>query len=496
MAPRDIEQLGSDLYSQLQQGRISRRQFMQALAATGLGAVGVSVLAACGTPAPTAAPAAAPTAAPTAAPAAAATAAPAAAAERPLTPTFYQWIEDLHPAIKGTVNPQFPGINYQIAPTQGFDVARFIAEAKSGESTWDVYVGMTPFVEMGQLIASGAIEPWDPYIPKEVLDDMIPAIREECTVDGKLFCWPFLLDVIVEAQNNALIQAAGLPDVIPADWDEYLAAAKTVMDKGAAKYGCTFDAHGWRSLAPITHSISKECWYNLEGDKTGFPLYDFTSEPAIQALMIMKQMLDLSSANALQPGSSDGGVNQTPDEVAFAAELVAYYIKYQNAPLRFKAKWRDPAQFRMGALPKAKGGEGGTVFWDTGACLFKYGKNKEKCAEYLKTLTYEQQIWKDSIAGSSAGQPGQLPPYNSIYNDWKAAPPDWLLKETWVPLVRGGLDNAKAIPNHQFGLTQFQIGQPIWEKFLKGEETDAKKVMQECKDAVVAEIKKSGCCGI
>ena len=112
----------------------------------------------------------------------------------------------------------------------------------------------------------------------------------------------------------------------------------------------------------------------------------------------------------------------------------------------------------MGALPKAKGGEGGTVFWDTGACLFKYGKNKEKCAEYLKALTYEQQIWKDSIAGSSAGQPGQLPPYNSIYNDWKAAPPDWLLKETWVPLVRGGLDNAKAIPNHQFGLTQFQIG--------------------------------------
>ena len=180
--------------------------------------------------------------------------------------------------------------------------------------------------------------------------------------------WPFLLDVIVEAQNNALISAAGLPDKIPADWDEYLAAAKTVMDKGAAKYGCTFDSNGWRSLAPITHSISTKTYYNLEGDKTGFPLYDFTSDPAIQALMIMKQMLDLSSANALQPGSTDGGVNQTPDEIAFAAELVPYYIKYQNAPLRFAEKWKDPTQFRMGALPKAKGGEGGTVFWDTGAC--------------------------------------------------------------------------------------------------------------------------------
>ena len=64
MSSKDIEQAGANLYSQLQQGRISRRQFMQAMAATGLGAVGVSVLAACGTPAPTAAPAAAPTAAP------------------------------------------------------------------------------------------------------------------------------------------------------------------------------------------------------------------------------------------------------------------------------------------------------------------------------------------------------------------------------------------------------------------------------------------------
>jgi len=486
MASKDFEETSASLYWQLQQGRISRRQFMQGLTAAGLGAVGASVLAACGTPAPVAAPTAAPVA-PTTAP---------AAAGRPLTPTFYQWIEDLHPGIKSTVNPKFAGLNYQIAPTQGFDVARFIAEAKTGESTWDVYVGVTPFVEMGQLIASGAIEPWDPYLPQGLLDDLIPAIREECSVDGKLYVWPFLLDVIVEAQNNAILSAAGLPDKIPADWDEYLAGAKTVMDKGAAKYGCTFDAHGWRSLAPITHSISTQCYYNLEGDTTGFPLYDFTSEPALQALEIMKKMLELSSANALQPGSTDAGVNQTPDEVAFAAELVAYYIKYQNAPLRFAEKWKDPTQFRMGALPKAKGGEGGTAFWDTGASLFKYGKNKEKAAEYLKALTYEPQIWKDSIAGSSAGHPGQLPPYKSIYAGWEKDKPDWLAKEAWVLLVRGGLDNAKAIPNHQFGLTQFQIGQPIWEKYLKGEETDPKKVMQECKDAVVAEIKKAGCCGI
>jgi ABC-type glycerol-3-phosphate transport system substrate-binding protein len=484
MASEEQRRIESALLHEYQQGRISRRQFIQTMLSVGMGMAGVSVLAACGAPA----------AAPTSAPAAAATTAPAApaAAERPFTPSFYQWIEDLHPAIKTTVNPRFPDINYQIAPVEGYDVTRFMAEAKQGESTWDVYVGMTPFVEMSQFIQAGVIEPWDDYIPKEVIDDIIPSIREECTVDGKLYSWPFLLDVIISAQNNALVSKAGLPDKIPADWDEYLANAKTIVDSGAAPYGCTFDANGWRSLAPITHSFSTDCWYMLEGDKSGVALYDFTSAPALEAIQVMKKMLDLSSANALQPGATDGGVNQTPDEIAFSKESVAYYVKYQNAPLRFKNFWKDPAEFRMGALPKAKGGEGSTVFWTTGACLFKYGKNKEKAAEYMKSLTFEPQIWKDSISGTPSGQPGQLPPYVSVNQQLQKENPVWLQKETWVPLVFAQLAVAKAIPNHAFGLSQFQIGKPYWEKYLTGEEKDPKVAMQAAKDAVVAEMKKTG----
>jgi hypothetical protein len=51
---------------------------------------------------------------------------------------------------------------------------------------------------------------------------------------------------------------------------------------------------------------------------------------------------------------------------------------------------------------------------------------------------------------------------------------------------------AKAIPNHAFGLQQFILAQPVWEKYLKGESTDAMAVMQEAKDLVAAEVKKAG----
>jgi multiple sugar transport system substrate-binding protein len=57
-------------------------------------------------------------------------------------------------------------------------------------------VGQTPFVEMTAMIEADVIEPWDNYIPKDVLDDLIPSIRDECTINGKLYGWPFLFDVV------------------------------------------------------------------------------------------------------------------------------------------------------------------------------------------------------------------------------------------------------------------------------------------------------------
>ncbi len=464
------QSIESQLLAQFQRGQISRRAFIQRMMMAGLGLAGMSVLGIENVLAQDST---------------------EAASTRPLTPTIYQWMIDLHPGIPD-INAAFGDVNQQIAPVAGFDTSRFVAEAKNQMSTWDLYLGATPFVDMAALVKTGAIEPWDPYIPKDVLDDIIPAVREESTFEGKLYHWPFLLDIIVQAYNKAITDAAGLPDTAPADWDEYLANSKTVLDKNAARYGCTFDAHGWRSLVPITHSFSTDVWYTLEGDPNPGQLFDFTNPAVVDALKVMKQMLDLSSANALQPGATDGGVNQTPDEVAFGAQQVAYYIKYQNAPLRFASTWEDPSTLRLGALPKAKGGAGGTVFWNTGAVLFKYGQNKQKAADYMVKLTRDAKIWQDSIAGTAQAHPGQLPPYQSIYDGWAKDKPDWLTAQPWVSVVGAQLASAKAIPNHAFGLQQFIIGQPLWEKFLSGEEADPVVALQAAKDAVVAEIKKTG----
>lgn len=446
------------LTEKLRRGQISRRGFMTRMLTGSLSLAGFNVLMD-----------------------GAALAGPSAQ-DRPLTPTFYNWIEDLHGSGIAGVNSRFEGINYQIAPVEGFGVQRFVAEARNQESTWDIYVGQTPFVEMVQLIESETMEPWGPYMPQEVVDDIIPSIREESTYKGDMYHWPVFLDIIMMGWHAGIVEAAGLPDTAPETWSEYLERAQQVVDSGAAPFGATFDAHGWRSLAPFTHSLSTEV-YDDEGR------FLFTSEPAIEALLLMQKIMNLSHPDILLSGASDGGVNGTPDEVAFAAERVGYYIKYQNAPVRMAANWPDPSQVRLGPLPKFEGGEGSTVFWSTGAALFKHGSNKEEAAEYMTELTYDMQLWQNSIEGTEAGRPYHLPPYSSIYADWNASPPDWLPDA--VTLVRNQLEVAKAIPNHLFGLQQFIVGQPVWETFLTGEETDPMVAMQNSWDAVTAEIERS-----
>jgi ABC-type glycerol-3-phosphate transport system substrate-binding protein len=404
---------------------------------------------------------------------------------RALTPTFYQWIYGLYPDIPAKINKDYAKrskLDAKIAPVQGFGIDRFVAEAKKKKSTWDVYVGMTPFVEMGALIESGTIEPWDPYISKSVVNDLIPSILAEAKYQGKIWSFPFLLDIIIQAWNGELVEKAGLDaNKAPKTWDEFIANAKKVVSSKAAPYGAVFDAHGWRSLAPIAHTFNTNV-YTKDG------LFDFTSEASVNALEIMKRIMEVAPKNILEEGKVDGGVNTTPDEEAFAARQAAYYIKYQNAPTRFAGTWPDPSVLHIAGLPKNPGGAGGTVFWNTGAALFKYGQNKKQAADYMSFLTHDVRIWKHALGKDVRGASGQLSPYKSDWAKWTKSRPSWIAD--WAFTVRNELATSKAIRTHKFGLTQFVIGKPAWEEYLRGNESDPKKALAKARDLVLAEVKK------
>jgi multiple sugar transport system substrate-binding protein len=395
--------------------------------------------------------------------------------------TSYDWQAALHPGLT-TYNEEFSATiptRAEIAPSANFSADIFLSEAADKKSTWDVYTGVTPFLEMVQLISADVIEPWDPYVPEGVLDDLFPPVRDEGSYDGKFYVWPWLLDIIVDGWNADIVSRAGLdPDAAPVTWDELIANAKKVMESGAAPFGVTFDYHAWRSLIPISHSISLDVYEPETG------LFMWNGDVAVQALEIMKELMPLANPDVLNPGATDGGVNQTPDEQAFASQQVAYYIKYQNAHLRFASTWPDPSQIRFGALPKTEDGAGGTVFWTTGSVLLKYGENKEEAGQYLNGLIRDQRIWENSVKGNLPENPavGQLPVLQSLWAEYEEQKPDWLAD--WAFAIKNSLPSAQAIKPTILSIQQFDLAAPFYLAYLRGEESDAKTALDKAMDAV------------
>jgi ABC-type glycerol-3-phosphate transport system substrate-binding protein len=448
-------------------GRISRREAIRRATALGISA---PVIAALGN--------------------AAHIASVAASEEGTLSVTFYEWILNNLPIIS-QVNEDFNGtfpLDAEVAPTQGFGIERFVQEARDNTSTWDMYIGVTPFLEMIQLVESGAIEPWDPYLPEGFLDSLPQSIRDEGSYDGSFYVWPFLLDVTIQTWNAEMVERAGLdPEAAPATWDEFISNARAVVDSGAAPFGLLFDFHAWRSLIPITHSISTDVY-----DDNG--LFVWNSEPAVQALEIMKEMMELTVPDVLNEGTSDAGVNLTPDEQAFAAQRAAYYIKYQNAPMRFAGTWPDPSQLRLGPLPAPEGGAGGTVFWDTGAALFTHGLNKEAAADYMMALSTDMRIWEQSITGNpdeGVVAVGQLPVTQMVWDELEASPPEWLTANPWATELWTSLPDASAIVPTPLSLTQFTVAAPFYSAYLAGDVDSAQQAMDDAQAAVEEEFQKA-----
>jgi hypothetical protein len=163
--------------------------------------------------------------------------------------------------------------------------------------------------------------------------------------------------------------------------------------------------------------------------------------------------------------------------------------------MRFAATWPDPSKLQLAALPVQEGGAGGTVFWDTGAVLFKHGLNKQQAADYMKALTTDERIWQESVAGdveNGVNPVGQLPVLKSLWEEYTASPPEWLTANPWATSIWESLPNASAIHPTKLSTTQFNIAAPFYTKYLSGETADAKQALTDAQDAVMAEFEAQG----
>ncbi|MEZ4531237.1 MAG: extracellular solute-binding protein [Thermomicrobiales bacterium] len=395
--------------------------------------------------------------------------------------TFYDWELNLHPGIYAVGDAQ--GVAVEVAPTENFGNDRFIAEANDQSSTWDMYGGVTPFLEMLQLVATGTIEPWDAYVTDEIKADLFPATLEEGSVDGSWYVWPLLLDICVQASNGAVLEKAGIdPTVAPATWDEFIANAQKVQESGAAPYGLTFDNRDWRSLIPVTHSISTD-------------VYSRTVS-SLQQRCCGRGARNHEANDGVDQRGHSGRCrcgqhrSRRPGHLGLGASWVL--LQVPECPVDLLRNLADPSKLTLARLPKTEAGVGGTVFWDTGAVLFKYGANKAKMVEFIQAIQQDQAIWENSVQGNpdeGTTPVGQMPVTQSTWANWEAETPEFISSNPWVFDIRDALADARAIAPSLLSIKQFDVARPLWHKYLSGETADARTAGQEALDAVAAEYK-------
>ena len=380
------------------------------------------------------------------------------AGARRLNAVCLEWVLRLYPQL-AAIGSSPPALEIA-GPT------RFFFAAHNGVPAAEIYIGLTPFAELVPLVNQGLLAPWDGTMPGAVADDVPLPIRREATLNGRMYSWPFLLDVTILGWNSELLERAEIdPGTVPRTWDELIEASRMVVRRGAAPYGCTFDPRPWRSLVPVTYSFSTRVF-----DEHG--RFDYVSDAAVAALETLRRMKELANPDLLEAGLSTGA-GLTPDEGAFAAGLAAYYVKYQNAHIRNAATWPDPGQLVLARLPRPPGGAGKTVFWTTGIGLVRLGSDRPAAARYARSLTYADDFWEAALGGRGAA--GQLPVFNSLWASWRDDPPPWL---DWAANVKAQLGHAEAIPASRVGLSQFKRAQRELDRYLSGEEPNALRALK------------------
>jgi multiple sugar transport system substrate-binding protein len=381
---------------------------------------------------------------------------------------FQDWILRLHPAIEQSVGPAYARA-HSVPATQrgGVNASRLVVGAREQRSDWDVYIGMTPFQDMVSLVEAEAIEPWDRYMPRDALLDIHPAIRREATFAGNVYAWPFLLDVTLQGWNVELVERAGLdPGRPPSTWTEYVDNARKVVRVGAAPYGCTFDPRPSRSLVPIAYTFKRDV-YTEDG------LFDYQDDAVLEALEVLRQMHEVANPDVLDPQTS-AGAGITSDEGAFASQLAAYYVKYQNAHVRSANTWPDPTRLALASLPGLDRGSV-ALFLTTTIVLARYGRNKQAAVAYAQALTHDDVVWRQSIGSGRQGA-GQLPCFDSLWQKWETEQPPWVPE--WATQTFKQLRRAAPIRPHRLGINQFSIAQPYIEQYLTREESSPRRALK------------------
>ena len=381
------------------------------------------------------------------------------------------------------------GVDVQTAPTENFGFDRFIAEGHEKNSTWDFYGGVTPFLEMIALVDSGTIEPWDPVRSGGSHRRFRSGDADRGNLQGSVLR-------LAAAARHLRADAArryrreGRVSIRKPPRRRGTSSSRTrqkVMDSGAAPYGIVFDHRDWRSLIPVTHSISTDV-YDTE---TG--LFQYAS--------------DAGARGARDPEADDAADIRTSCD----GRRCRQHRLAGRGRLRRRAG-RVLLQVPECRLPVLGQLAGSELSCASAACRRPRRRRRHRLLGHRRgalqvwreqaegrrvpqALSKDEQMWQDSSHGQSGRRhdPGRPAAGSAVGLGRVGCHAAGLVRGQSVgQSVFDSLgERQRNRPVRSSAIKQFDAARPEWHKYLSGEEPDAKTAGQKAQDAALAEYEKN-----
>ncbi len=261
-------------------------------------------------------------------------------------------------AIVGTWNSANPDNQVDLQFVVDYDTS--LAKALASNSAPDIfYVDSFKFLD---LVAAGAIAPIGDKLTNTA--DLIPALKDVFTTDGKFYCPPKDYSTLALQVNTDMLAAAGVKP--PTTWDELLAATKKLSTDKVAGLIVPTDPARWLAFL-----------YQAGGSVTNADNTKITinSPEALQALKYYKSLYDAGAKLAADVGAGWPGEAFEKGQAAMVFEGnwilgdikdKAPNLKYQSVELPAGPKGKASMVFTVcyGISAKSANLEGATKFLD------------------------------------------------------------------------------------------------------------------------------------
>jgi len=314
----------------------------------------------------------------------------------------------------------------------------------AGDSSIDIY--QVDVVWPGLL--ENHLEDLKQYIPKEELDEYIPVLMENNTVNGRLVAMPWFIQIGFLYYRKDLLEKYNRP--VPQTWEELEETAKIIM-KGEKKSG-------------------KDIWgYVFQGKA-----YEGLTCNALEMVNSTKEggiVVDPKGKVTINNSYAAGVINRLSSWIGtIAPEGVLNYEQedcrgiFQSGKAVFMRNWPyawplmnsndSPVKGKIGIAPLPKGGRDGRhtgVLGGWNLAISKYSKHKEDAADLVRFLTGKQELKRRSIMG------GYFPTIKSLYNDKEVIEANPLMK-----IMKKVLKTITARPAGQTGSKYSQVSSVFW----------------------------------